>query len=58
MKKDYETPKAERMEFNYSEAVVASSIQCQDTTPMTKETVEGQICITDPAGPTQFNNQG
>ena len=25
MKKDYEAPKAEKMEFNYSEMVVASS---------------------------------
>ena len=28
MKKDYESPKAEKMEFNYSETVVASNTGC------------------------------
>ena len=28
MRKDYEAPKAEKMEFNYSDAVVASSTAC------------------------------
>jgi len=28
MKKEYEAPKAEKMEFNYSEAVVASGAAC------------------------------
>ncbi len=28
MKKEYGTPKAEKMEFNYSEAVVASGTGC------------------------------
>ncbi len=34
MKKNYESPKAEKMEFNYSEAVVAASgqITCGNTT--------------------------
>ena len=29
MKKDYESPKAEKMEFNYSETVVASTTGCR-----------------------------
>lgn len=29
MKKEYGAPKAEKMEFNYSEAVVASGTGCQ-----------------------------
>ena len=29
MKKEYESPKAEKMEFNYSEAVVASGSGCE-----------------------------
>ena len=28
MKKEYNTPKVEKMEFNYSEAVVASGTHC------------------------------
>ncbi len=28
MKKEYESPKAEKMEFNYSETVVASGTGC------------------------------
>ena len=31
MKKNYESPKAEKMEFNYSETVVAASAGCRTT---------------------------
>jgi len=58
MKKEYEAPKAERMEFNYSEAVVASGNQCQDVTPMTNIHVDGQSCTSDPAGPTVVGSLG
>lgn len=38
MKKNYEAPKAEKMEFNYSETVVASG--CDNTTTYTKSNNE------------------
>ena len=37
MKKAYEAPKAEKMEFNYSEAVVASGKACDWFITLTQE---------------------
>ena len=37
MKKNYEAPKAEKMEFNYSEAVVASGTACDWYTTFTQQ---------------------
>ena len=55
MKKSYEAPKAERMEFRYSETVVASGSPCDNITPMTQQnTVEGERCTTTPADDTQY----
>lgn len=37
MKKEYEAPKAERVEFDYSDSVVASSqIKCRNVTTYTE----------------------
>ena len=36
MKKDYEAPKAEKMEFNYTETIVASYIEDEDETETQK----------------------
>lgn len=44
MKKSYKTPKAEKMEFNYSEAVVASGIKCNNETHYTQSNDEGEHC--------------
>lgn len=46
MKKSYTSPKAEKMEFNYSEAVVASSIKCKNTTTYTENNEDGEYCNT------------
>ena len=55
MKKEYEAPKAERMEFNYTEAVVASSSQeCRSITPMTYQT--GEMCIEKPDDKTVYTD--
>lgn len=44
MKKSYKSPKAEKMEFNYSEAVVASSNKCDNETHYTQTMEEGAHC--------------
>lgn len=44
MKKSYTSPKAEKMEFNYSEAVVASGIKCNNETHYTQTNDEGEHC--------------
>lgn len=44
MKKNYESPKAEKMEFNYFEAVVASDIKCTNETHYTDGNDEGPYC--------------
>ena len=55
MKKSYEAPKAERMEFRYSETVVASGTICDNITPMTlQNTTEGEICTSTPADVTVY----
>ena len=56
MKKSYEAPKAERMEFRYSESVIASNKpNCDNFTPMTiHNTVEGEICIEQPSDVTVY----
>ncbi len=56
MKKDYVAPKAEKMEFNYTEAVVASSttIKC-NVTPMTQYEPEDP-CLKVPASDTVYND--
>ena len=41
MKKTYETPKIEKMVFNYSDVVVASKDPCQDLVLKTNQHVEG-----------------
>lgn len=46
MKKSYTSPKAEKMEFNYSEAVVASTIKCNNETTYTQTNDEGEYCGT------------
>ncbi len=42
MKKNYEAPKAEKMEFNYSETVVASG--CKNETHYSLTGAEGDHC--------------
>lgn len=42
MKKEYEAPKAEKVEFNYSEAVVAST--CANETHYRNTAPEGEHC--------------
>ena len=56
MKKGYETPKAERMEFNYSEAVVASGVTvCDNVTPMTwHNSTPENPCLEKQNGPTEY----
>jgi len=54
MKKEYEAPKAERMEFNYSEAVVASGSQCDMDTLMTWQT--GDPCLEKPKSDTTYSD--
>ena len=45
MKKGYTAPKAEKMEFNYSEAVVASNGDgCKNETHYTNTAAEGDPC--------------
>lgn len=48
MKKSYMSPKAEKMEFNYSEAVVASSTKCENETHYTQSNDEGEYCTSNP----------
>ena len=42
MKKEYESPKAEKMDFNYSDTVVAST--CHNETHYTDTNAEGEYC--------------
>ena len=42
MKKEYKAPKVERMEFNYSDTVVASG--CGNTTTYSQTNAEGEYC--------------
>ncbi len=44
MKKNYKSPKAEKLEFNYSEAVVASGEKCDNETHYTQTMKEGAHC--------------
>lgn len=44
MKKSYKSPKAEKMEFNYSETVVASGKKCRNETHYTDGNDEGAYC--------------
>ena len=44
MKKNYESPKAEKMEFNYSETVVASGTKCRNETHYTDGNDQGEYC--------------
>lgn len=59
MKKEYGTPKAEKMEFNYVEAVAAASqgIKCKNETKYTEwnSTYENP-CNTTQNGPTVFSD--
>ncbi len=48
MKKSYKSPKAEKMEFNYFEAVVASSTKCENETHYTQSNDEGEYCTSNP----------
>lgn len=53
MKRAYEAPKAEKMEFNYSDAVVAASNACRWVIPMG----DGyRDCIERPDGPGQASD--
>ena len=54
MKKEYEAPKADRMEFNYAETVVASTSSCDEGTFMTQATGGSERCTSVPSGPTQY----
>ena len=58
MKKEYGTPKAEKMEFNYSEAVVASEgIKCKNVTPYTQyNSTPDTPCKDVPDGPTVYSD--
>ena len=59
MKKEYGTPKAEKMEFNYVEAVAAASqgIKCKNVTPMTEwNATTEDYCYLVPDGPTKYND--
>ncbi len=58
MKKEYGTPKAEKMEFNYSEAVVASEgIKCKNVTPYTQyNSTPDTPCNDVPDGPTVYSD--
>ena len=44
MKKDYKAPKAEKMEFNYSETVVASTKVCGNITTYSQMVSDGEYC--------------
>ena len=47
MKKNYNSPKAEKMEFNYSETVVASvTTKCHNETHYTDGNDQGEYCMT------------
>ncbi len=48
MKKNYASPKAEKMEFNYTEAVVASGKKCDNETHYTQSNDEGEYCTSNP----------
>ncbi len=48
MKKEYVAPKAEKMEFQYSETVVASSVGCGGAYQLYNETYGG--CNETPTG--------
>lgn len=56
LKKEYEAPKAERMEFNYSEVVVASGTKvCDNVTPMTwHNSTPGNPCLEQPSDSTVY----
>ena len=54
MKKTYEAPKAEKMEFNYSDAVVAASNACRWEIHM-GDTYEG--CVENRKGPGRATDQ-
>ena len=54
MKKAYEAPKAEKMEFDYSDAVVAASNACRWEIPM-GDTYKG--CVENPKGPGHATDQ-
>ena len=54
MKKMYEAPKAEKMEFDYSDAVVAASNACRWEIPM-GDTYEG--CVEHPKGTGRATDQ-
>ena len=54
MKKTYEAPKAEKMEFDYSDAVVAASNACRWEIPM-GDTYKG--CVENPKGPGHATDQ-
>ena len=47
MKKAYETPKVEKMAFDYSDVVVASRVQCTDEVTYTNVHRDGYLCNTD-----------
>ncbi len=53
MKKEYVAPRAEKMEFNYSEAVVAASSACKWVIPMGDGFKD---CVKTPQGPGEANN--
>ena len=44
MKKAYESPKAEKMNFDYSETVVASAAKCRNETHYTDGNDQGAYC--------------
>ena len=58
MKKEYGAPKAEKMEFNYSEAVVASDgIKCRNITPYTEwNSTPDNPCNDRQDGPTIYSD--
>ncbi len=58
MKKMYGTPKAERVEFDYSDAVVASDVsKCRDITPYTQALGLTPPCNSVVDGPTTHTNE-
>ncbi len=46
MKKSYESPKAEKMAFQYSDVVVASGVTCINRTTYSLSNKEGEYCKT------------
>ena len=53
MKKNYEAPKAEKMEFDYSESVMANSNACRWEIPMGDAYKD---CVENPKGPGRATN--